>query len=285
MGHAERVDPVRRHRVVLAQHLPHHLPAERDRHRRGTVRDLAPERTGRRQQLLRRMQRAHQPAFERLFGGEDAARRDPLHRLLHAHQARQEPGGRRLHHHAAPREDEAEPRFRGGEADVHRQDLRDTEADRRAVHRRDHRLLHVEEAERHEAAAVPVARARLRRSAVEGARTARKVGPGAEGAARSGDDDRAHAVVAVGRVQRRHILVDHGHVDGVQPVRPVERERQQAVLDLGPERLIRQMRIPPKRHAPSPTAFPLRVEPPPPSPGRRPGEGGAVFGYIAEVRP
>ena len=48
---AARVDLVRFHRMVGAEHAPHHLARERHRERRRVVRDLARERARRRQQV------------------------------------------------------------------------------------------------------------------------------------------------------------------------------------------------------------------------------------------
>ena len=91
----------------------------------------------------------------------------------------------------------------------------DADADRRAVHRRDHGLQAFEDPQRHLAAAVahlgiavvdlavgqPLHRP-APRVAIEGVGAGGKIGAGAEPAARAGDDDGADIVVRVGRVER-----------------------------------------------------------------------------------
>jgi hypothetical protein len=66
---------------------------------------------------------------------------------------------------------------------------------------------------------------------VEGVARGREVGPGAEGAARAGDDHRAHGVIGVGEVEGGDELVAHARGEGVELLGPVQRHGGDAVLD------------------------------------------------------
>ena len=94
---------------------------------------------------------------------------------------------------------------------------------------------------RHQPAAVAVVLGALRApgAARERPAAAPEVRARAEGAAGAGDDHRPHVVVAIGLVEGRHQLADRGRVDGVEPVRPVQRERRDAVRDVVQECLER----------------------------------------------
>ena len=85
------------------------------------------------------------------------------------------------------------------------------------------------EAEREQAAAVAMAvEAGIDRPAIlgiEGVGAARQIGAGAEAAARAGEHHGAHVVVAVGAVHRVEQLRQHLAGEGVELVRPVERDR------------------------------------------------------------
>ena len=158
---------------------------------------------------------------------------DPLHRLADADQPRQEPARRRLGHDAAAREDEAELRVVGADADVHRQRHRHADADGRPVDRGDHRLERLEDLERHAAAAVAVdAVGRLVVLVrVEGVAAAAEVGARAEAAALAGDDRDAHVVVGVDGGEGGQQLVHHRLGERVEPVRSVQRDGRDAVVD------------------------------------------------------
>ena len=169
-------------------------------------------------------------------------------------------------HDAAPGEDEADLGRARGQADVHRQRQGGAEADGRAVDGGDHGLLHVEDPQRDEPAAVVVVLRALGAAQAAGERLApaAKVGAGAEGAAGAGDDHRPHAVVAVGPIESLDQLADHRGVDGVEAVRPVERDRGHPVghvVERSVSNVIRS-RAPgdrrPRRRRPAPA-------PPPPS--------------------
>ena len=89
-----------------------------------------------------------------------------------------------------------------------------------AVDRGDHRLAALEEAQRHQAAAVAVRLDRLRRAAVvERAAAAAQVGAGAEAAPGAGDDDGAHVIVGVGAIEGGDHLAAHALGERVQLVR------------------------------------------------------------------
>ena len=108
----------------------------------------------RRQQLLRRVHRAHQASGQRGLGGEDVGGVDPLERLLQPDDPREEPRRGRLRGDPDPPEDEADPRLGRGHPDVHRQGHRGADADRGAVDRGDHRLGQGVDRQRHAAAGV-----------------------------------------------------------------------------------------------------------------------------------
>src|SRR5437773_1221205 len=118
---------------------------------------------------------------------------------------------------------------------VHRQGQRDAEADRGPVDRCDHRLLHVEDPERHGAAAVAMLLRRggaAPRHRVERGAAGAEVGARAERAPRARDDHRPDAVIVVGAVPRLVELSQHRGRHRVEPVRAVQRDRADAVGDL-----------------------------------------------------
>ncbi len=248
---------VRFHRVVGAEHLPHHLPDQRHRHRRGVVDDLLGDRPCSGQQLVRRHHLADEPAFQRLVGREHAARIRPLQRLRDADQARQEPARRRLRHDAAAREHEAEARIGRGDADVHRQLHGHADADGRPVHRGDHGFQALEDAQgdapaavAHEVVGVIHRAVRLgrRRAAARGAveRVAARgeVGARAKAAPCAGDDDGADAVVLVGPIERVDQLRLHRAGEGVELVRPVQRDGEDVVGNVIENGFIGHARLP-----------------------------------------
>ena len=98
---AAAVDLVGFHRIVGAQHAPHHLPDQRHRHRRGLGRDLLGQRARGRQQFVRRHHLADEAAGERLLRRKYAAGVTPFQRLRDADDARQEPARRGFRHDAA----------------------------------------------------------------------------------------------------------------------------------------------------------------------------------------
>src|SRR5947208_611657 len=65
-----------------------------------------------------------------------------------------------------------------------------------------------------------------------------KVGAGAEGAPGTGDDDGADVVVLVGRVEGVDQFLLHRGVEGVELVRPVQRDRENLLGDLILDRLV-----------------------------------------------
>src|SRR6185312_11940671 len=65
---------------------------------------------------------------------------------------------------------------------------------------------------------------------IEGVGAAGEIGTGAEAAAGTGEDHGADVVVAVGAVHRIEQFRQHLAGEGVQLVRPVQRDRQDAVL-------------------------------------------------------
>ncbi len=174
------------------------------------------------------------PAFEALLRREDPTRRDPLHRAADADDARQEPARAGLGDDAAAREDEAHARLLGGQANVHRQRHRRAHAHSGAVDRSDHGLLRLKHAQRELAAVVALGAPRGRALVVvEGVAAAAEVGARAEATPGARHDHRAHLVVGVGAVEGRHQLAAHLPRPGVQPLGPVERDRQHAVGQLG----------------------------------------------------
>ena len=142
------------HRIVGAQHAPHHLTDQRDRDRCGLGGNFLRKRARRRQQLIRRHNLADEAAAERFLCRENPTRVAPLQRLRDADDARQEPARRCLRHDAALGEHEAEARGVAGDADIHRKLHGDADADGRAVDRGDHRLQAFEDAQRNLTAAV-----------------------------------------------------------------------------------------------------------------------------------
>ena len=77
------------------------------------------------------------------------------------------------------------------------------------------------------------------RVAVERVGAGGEVGAGAEAAAGAGDDDGAHIVVLVGRVEGVDQLLLHRAVEGVELVGPVQRDGEDLIVDLVLDGLIR----------------------------------------------
>ena len=197
---------------------------------RGVVGDLRREGPGGVKQLAGRVDAAHEATLQRLLRSEHAAGRDPLHRAADADDSGQEPARARLGNDPAAREDESVARALGSEPYVHRQGHRRADADRRAVDRPDDRLRAVEHPQREDAAVVSVvARDGLATAGVERLAAGREVGSGAVGAPRPGHDHRPDLVVRVGAVEGVQQLGAHRLRPRVQPVRPVEGDREDAV--------------------------------------------------------
>ena len=222
---------MRLHRVIGAEHAPEELAGERQGDGRGPVRHLAPELARRLEQDLRCDDARHESPRERLVGGEDARRVDPLGRALHPDEPREEPAAARLGDDAPAGEDEAHPATGRGKAHVHRERHGDPDPDGRAVDRGDDGLPGLEDAERHEPAAVAVRVHRLPARIVEGPAAAGEIRPRAEGPSRPGHDDDAHRIVGVGALEGVEQLVHHARGEGVQLLRAMERDGEEPVVD------------------------------------------------------
>ena len=123
----------------------------------------------------------------------------------------------------------------GGNANVHRQGHGDADADRWAVDGGDHRLSALVDAQRQQAPAIGAEAAFPVRAGVriKGVASGGEIGPGAEAAAGAGDDDGPHPVVCVGGVEG----VDHFRLhflgEGVELLRTIERQGEDAILQVG----------------------------------------------------
>ncbi len=67
---------------------------------------------------------------------------------------------------------------------------------------------------------------------VEGSSPATEVGAGTEGATRAGDDHHPYVVVGIRLIERLDQLAHHAGGEGVEPLRTMEREPQNAVAHL-----------------------------------------------------
>ena len=178
------------------------------------------------------MQAADETAFQRLGGRKHPTGETPLEGLAYPDDPREEPAGGTVGHDPARRVDEADLGPFGQNPDVHRQGHRRAHTHRGAVDRRDHRLERAEDAQHQ----LPSRVARDRPVAdvdggTEGLRPPTEIGPGAERPTGPGDHDRTDRVVGVGLVERLEQLAEHGPVEGVQAVRPVEGDRRHPVGD------------------------------------------------------
>ena len=131
----------------------------------------------------------HQSGRERVLRGDRIARQDHRQRLLDADEARQALRAARAGDQAELDLRQAEPRACGGDAEMAAHGEFEPAAERRAVHRRDGRLLDVVDQRDHVHQA-----GRLRRLAELG-----DVGARDERAARAGEHDRLHARVVARR--------------------------------------------------------------------------------------
>ena len=228
--------------MIGTQHLPDHLAIERHRHGRGIVGDLTRERIGGRQQLVGFVNRAYEAALECLFRAEDTAGHHPFKGLLRTDEARQEPARARLHHDGAACEDETVACRLGRQPHIHRQLHGDPDAHGRPVASCDGGLQRVIEAEREQTAAVAMTvEAGIDRAAVlgvEGVGAAREIGAGAKAAARAGEDDRAHVIVAVGAIHGVEQLRQHLAGESVELVGTVQGDGEDAALGIVLDRLV-----------------------------------------------
>src|SRR5438067_808303 len=224
---------MRRHRMRLSEHPPQHLTGQRDRHRRRVVGDLTGELVRRRQQVVGRVHRAHQPGGEGLLDVEHAARIRPFCRLADADDPRQEPRRSRLGHQPPTSEHEPEAGALRCQSDVHWQRHRCPDADRRTVHRGDHGLRAPEDAQRHQSTFVTVLAVALEQfGVVERPASFAEVGAGTEAPPSAGHDDDAHVVVGVGSIEGVQQLFVHPVRERVESVGTLEGDRQDAVGDL-----------------------------------------------------
>ena len=82
------------------------------------------------------------------------------------------------------------------------------------------------------------------RGAVEGLAAAAQVGAGTEATPGAGDDDRAHRVVGVGLIEGVDQLDAHLRGEGVELVRAVQRDGEDAVGDLVLDRFVAHVSLP-----------------------------------------
>ena len=145
-----------------------------------------------------------------------------------------------LGHETATREHEAEPRAIGSEAQVVVEDVRNAEPGGHAVHGGDHWLGEAERVavlaaeERRERGGqldVEVVAGSLDRSALDALQHVH-VGAGAVALPCPRDDDRPHRRVAIGAEGGVAHLGAEPHRPGVQLLRPVERDRRDAIGDV-----------------------------------------------------
>jgi hypothetical protein len=108
----------------------------------------------------------------------------------------------------------------------------------RAIDGRDHRLVEVEDATGHATAAVPDVAfvVGLSRQVfgvfAPGLAALFEIRAGAEGPARAGDDHHLDVIVGIGAIEGGDQLVAHAAVERVHAVRAIERNREDASLDL-----------------------------------------------------
>ena len=227
--------------MVRPQHAPHHLPGQRAGHRRGVVDELPRQGLGGGHEVLRRVQAADEAAVMGLLRREDPTGIAPFQGRLDAHQPGQEPAGAGLRIDPAPVEHEAVAGGGGGEANVHGQLHGGPDAHGGAIHRGDHGLQAVEDAQGHPPAPVAIDVADLglvpgglaALGIVKGRPAGGQVGPGAEGPVPGpGDDHRPHPVVGVGDVEGRDHVQHHLGGEAVHLVGAVEGQDGDPVLDL-----------------------------------------------------
>ena len=163
----------------------------------------------------------------RFLGAEGPPGDRPVHGRGDADDAGQEPRRARLGHDAAAGERQGEAAALGADADVHRQDHGDPDADGGPVDGGDHRLARAEDPQRqlatHVAGAAPQ-RFEARRVGVVAPGAGGQVGPSREEVSRAGDDDGADVLVGVGVGEGVEQRIEHRVGDGVPGLRTVDRD-------------------------------------------------------------
>ena len=242
---------MRFHRVIGAEHPPHHLAGQRHRHRRGVGDDLGGNGVCRRQQVVGFVNAAHEPGGEKLVRGEQTAGVGPLGGGLNADEPGQEPRRGGLGNDPTTGEDEADLGLGRDQADVHRQGHRDTDADGWAVDRGDHRLDALVDAQRDQTSTVAghAGHRCLDVASTLGERlaTARQVGAGAKAPASTGHDDGPDIVVGVGMIEGVDQFVHHPIGEGVELIGAIQGDRRHAVGHLVGDIGIRHSDVLPRR--------------------------------------
>src|SRR5262249_51878707 len=137
-------------------------------------------------------------------------------------------------HEPALHEDEGDARALAGEPDVPLQRQRGTDPGHRAVERRDDRLAHLPRPERQPLPALLVPRPRL----VEHRAAALEIGPDAEVASGTGDDDGTHVVALVRLPEGIADLDTHAPRPGIAALGAMQGERRHPLGNLEPDLLV-----------------------------------------------
>ena len=182
----------------------------------------------------------HEADALRLLGVDDLAGEDHLHRTAEADELRQVARAAGLRDESGGHGDLAELGPVRGVADVAGGGELKADADGRAVDRRDgdarelfelaDRALDddvaqvVEEVVGEFLVRAEIAEVVLLVERAEGSRLRAKIAAGGEAAALAGDDDDTQPIVAADLVEQEVELDAHAHVDGVQRLRPVQRD-------------------------------------------------------------
>ena len=236
---------MRFHRMTCPEHLPHHLARQRNRDPPRIVDNLTRNFVGAREQRILRKHFRNQPRCERLLGAKDAPCCNPFHCFVDAHNPRQEPTTRRLGNNAPSRKDEAKLRFFARKTNVHRQRLRDPDADCRPVNRCDHRLLEIERAKRDSTTAVSGHRTRafgvvLRSPGIKRCAATAQVGSRAKTSPRTRDDHDAYAIVVIHRVVHCEKVIHHLRVKCIESIGTIQRDGQHTIVECGRKSFVRR---------------------------------------------
>lgn len=231
---ATRIHLVGFHRVIGTKHPPHHMPDHRHGDGGCVVGDFPSDGIGDAEQIILGMDAPNQTTSQGFLGIEDAARVTPLKRLADADDAWQEVAGAGFRHDAPSCEDEAKLGVVRGNSDIHGQLHGDANTDGGAIYRSNHGFFAFVDAQGKDATTITLQAAGPIGACVgvERAAATGQVCPRTKRAPGTGDDNGSHVVVGICSIEGVDHLGHHVAGEGIECLRAMQREGQDAVLQV-----------------------------------------------------